>query len=55
MEEKLINGETYWVRYDEHWNIARWVEKYQQFQFLGRTVYDLPNILEIDYKPIKKK
>lgn len=55
MEEKLVDGKCYWVRYDETWQIARYVERYKQFQFLGRTVYGLPNILEINYNPIERK
>ena len=55
IKDKLEDGKLYWVRYDEKWRIAEWIEKYKQFQFIGRTVYDLPNILEIDYKPITKK
>ena len=52
---ELVDGYIYWVRYDENWNVARYVEKYKQFQFIGRTVYDLSNILEIDYNPIFRK
>jgi len=54
MEEKLVDGKYYWVRYDEKWRIAEWMEKYEQFQFHGRTVYGLSHMLEIDYKPIER-
>ena len=55
MEEKLVDGKYYWVRYDENWRIAEWVEKYEQFQFLGRTIYGLSHMLEIDYNPIVRR
>ncbi len=54
MEDKLIDGKMYWVRYDETWRVARFDEKYKQFQFLGRTIYGLSYILEINYKPIER-
>jgi len=55
IKDRLENGKLYWVRYDKVWRIAEYVEKYEQFQFIGRTIYGLSNILEIDYKPITKE
>jgi len=54
-KDRLEDGKLYWVRYDEVWRIAEYIEKYKQFQFIGRTIYGLSNILEIDYKPITKE
>lgn len=55
MKNKLEDNKYYWVRYDETWRIAKWIEKYEQFQFIGRTIYGLTNILEIDYKLVVKE
>jgi hypothetical protein len=55
VEDRLEDNKLYWVRYDETWRIAKWVEAYRQFQFIGRTIYGLSDILEIDYKPIERK
>ena len=55
MVDKLENGKHYWVRYDKTWRIAEWCDQYQQFEFIGRTVYGLSSMLEIDYKPIVRE
>ena len=57
MENKLIDGKLYWVRHvdsGDEWHIGKYCEKFQQFQFIGRTIYDMPTIVEIDYNIVEK-
>jgi len=49
-----LNNNLYWVRYDDEWRVGRYDEKYKQFYFIGRTIYGLSSIIEIDYDPIKR-
>ena len=53
--KQLEDGQMYWVLCFGTWSIGRFVEKYLQFQLLGRTVCDIPNTDEIDPEPIKRK
>ena len=55
MDETLINGKLYWIKIKGKWEISRYDEKYKMFELIGRAVYDLPNIQEIDYTPVKEK
>ena len=52
---KFENGQYYWVKYQGAWGIGKYVEQYKQFQMIGRTVYDFPNIEEIDPIPIIRR
>jgi hypothetical protein len=57
-DEKLSNikdGCYYWIKYDNTWAIGRYQEKFKQFLLTGRTVYDIPNIQDIDPVPITRK
>ena len=55
--KELVDGKLYWVRHvdsGDEWHIGRYNEKFQQFQFIGRTIYDMPTIVEIDYNIVEK-
>lgn len=51
---QLVDGKYYWIKYSTTWEIASYQEQFKQFRFTNGSVCDIPNLKDVDPKPITR-